>query len=154
MDLSRKLTPHFTLGEMVRTSHRSIDNTPTPEIVDRLTVLCRNFLEPIRDAFGPLWVTSGFRCEALNRAIGGSSTSSHVLGCAADIVPVKGHLTVDIVGWMAYGSDLRYDQVIDEYSSTANWIHVGMARPGREPRLQALTMRNGKYSPFMFGPEG
>jgi len=152
MDLKTRLSPHFTLGEMVRTSHRHIDNTPNDEIICRLEVLCRDFLEPMRDVFGPLWVTSGFRCLELNTAIGGVPTSSHVHGCAADVVPVNDYLTVDMVGWVVNVSGLDYDQVIDEYSSTANWIHLGMARPGKMARRQALTMRNGRYSPFLFGP--
>lgn len=135
---------------MVRTSHRLIDNTPSEEIIINLAELCADFLEPTRAVFGPLWVTSGFRCEDLNRLIGGSSSSAHMDGRAADFVPMQGQSTRDIVNWMVEGSGLDFDQVIDEYSSTSNWIHLGMARIGgrRGPRHQALTMRRGKYSPF------
>lgn len=146
-NLDRHLSPHFRLGEMVRTSHRRIDNTPSLDVVDRLTMLCQELLEPVRERFGPLWVTSGYRCAALNTTIGGSSTSAHLHGCAADFVPVWDVSTHDIVKWIV-SSNLLYDQVIDEYSSTANWVHLGMVRPGipHGPRKQALVMRHGTYT--------
>lgn len=142
------LSPHFTLKELTRTSHRTIDNKPEPVVVERLIVLCKYFLEPVRDVFGPLWITSGYRCPALNRAIGGSASSAHMYGCAADFVPITDTLTVDIVNWIVHPSGIDYDQVIDEYSSTDNWIHLGMARPGRSPRHEALEMNAGKYTLF------
>jgi len=147
VDLTKRLSPHFTLGEMIHTSHRTIDNTPTLEVVDRLAVLCEEFLEKVRQHWGPLWVNSGYRCLELNTAIGGSPTSAHMHGCAADFVPMYGWGTSDIAEWIMK-STLPYDQVIDEYSTTGNWIHLGMARPGKEPRRQALTMRHGEYRQF------
>ena len=147
VDLSERLSPHFTLREMVRTSHRTINNTPTPDIVENLRELCVNLLEPVREQFGPLWVTSGYRCRSLNTTIRGSYTSAHLHGCAADFVSMEGHLTRHIVQWIA-DSVLDFDQVIDEYSSTSNWVHLGMAKPDRDPRGQVLTMRGGKYYQF------
>lgn len=150
MDLTQRLSPHFTLGEMVRTSHRYIDNMPTPTDVGKLTELCLGFLEQARVQFGPLRVTSGFRCKNLNMAVGGSVTSAHMYGCAADFMPVSGQPAIELVDWLIDKSGLGFDQVIDEYSSTSNWIHLGMVRPvgGRAPRRQALTMRLGKYTEF------
>lgn len=150
MDLREKLSPHFTLGEMVRTSHRHIDNTPSVDVVDRLRALCVDFLEPVRDRFGPLWITSGYRSQNLNGSIGGSKVSAHMYGCAADFVPLYSHSTAEIVEWIVE-SKLFFDQVIDEYSSTSNWIHLGMVRPVgiQTPRRQALTMRKGKYTTFV-----
>lgn len=150
MDLSTRLSPHFTLRELVTTSHRMIDNRPhDPDIVVRLRALCLNYLEPVRRIFGPLYVSSGYRCPALNGKIGGSKTSAHMFGCAADFVSAYGTATTEIVRWIA-DSNLDFDQVIDEHSSTSDWVHLGMLRPiGREtPRREALTMRLGKYTPF------
>ena len=151
--MAKKLSTHFTESEMIRTSHRTFDNNPSPHVIQNLRTLCVDYLEVVRSVFGPLWITSGFRCFELNAAIGGSSTSAHVHGCAADFVPMHAVDTQDIVLWLISGSGLNYDQVIDEYSSTANWIHLGIAIPssGRQPRRQALTMRNGVYSPFVHG---
>ena len=150
MNLSQKLSPHFTLRELVRTSHREFDNTPPSDVVERLTKLCVEFLEPVRGQFGPLWITSGYRCTELNTAIRGSKTSAHVVGCAADFVPMRGQPTIELVDWICDESGLQFDQVIDEYSSTSNWIHLGMVRPVgvSKPRLEALTMRRGVYMPF------
>lgn len=150
MNLDQKLSEHFTLREMTRTSHRRIDNTPSPDVVERLTQLCLFFLEPVRERFGPLWVTSGYRCKELNDAIGGSKTSAHIHGCAADLVPIRSRPTIEIVDWVVDESGLDFDQIIDEYTSTSNWIHLGMMAPfvSPKPRQQALTMRHGKYSTF------
>lgn len=154
IDLRTRLSPHFTLGEMVITSHRTLCNEPSTEIIERLTTLCTNFLEPVRAIFGPLWITSGFRCQKLNDLIGGSKWSAHTFGCAADFVPINGQPTHKLVSWIIE-SGLDFDQVIDEYSSTSNWIHLGMARPvGTQlPRRQALTMRRGVYTSFAGEPE-
>jgi len=153
--LDVNLSDNFTFGEMVRTSHRHINNMPGPDETARLKKLCQEFLEPIREKFGPLWITSGFRCRELNEAIGGSSTSAHVDGCAADFVPIVqppllAIPTIEIVDWVVDHSGLDFDQIIDEYSSTANWIHIGMLKPGwtQPPRREALTMRQGRYFPF------
>lgn len=146
IDLRQKLSPHFTLREMVVTSHRSIDNTPSPAVIEQMRVLCNGYLELVRDRFGPLWVTSGFRCIELNIAIGGSATSAHMAGNAADFVPIRPTPTIEIVRWVVDHSGLDYDQIIDEYSSTSNWIHLG--RRGGRPRHQALTMRGGRYYSF------
>lgn len=145
------LSTHFTLAEMVKTSHREVDNHPNLDVISRLRSLCIDLLEPTRLKFGPLWITSGYRCHDLNDAIGGARNSAHTYGCAADFVPMAGSVTpVDVVSWLMSESGLLFDQVIDEYSSTSNWVHLGSVRPrgSQIPRLQALTMRQGRYSRF------
>jgi len=142
-----RLSPHFTLAELTRTSHRTIDNSAPAHIVSALRSLCV-YLEQVRDEFGPLWITSGYRCPALNAAIGGSRTSAHMLGHAADFVPMaRDFHTTDIVRWLA-GSGVLFDQVIDEHSSTSSWVHFGICGLGQLPRGQLLTMRGGVYIPF------
>jgi len=150
MILQCKLSPHFTLGEMVTTAHRYLDNAPSPEVIERLRELCVEYLEPVRMIFGPLIVTSGYRSPQLNLSIGGSKTSAHMYGCAADFYALHGTASQRIVEWVQMDSRIPYDQVIDEYSSTSNWVHLGMVRPvgSQIPRRQALTMRDGKYTVF------
>lgn len=150
-DLNSYLSPHFRLREMVVTSHRTYDNTPGEIAIGKLTRLCQTLLEPIREMFGPLYVTSGFRCVEVNAAIGGATNSAHMFGRAADFVPLDGHLTTDVVAWVAYASGLPFDKVIDEYSSTSNWIHIQIAREEHDPRQAALVMRRGVYTPFVHG---
>lgn len=82
------LSPHFALAELTRTGS-GLPNEPGPEHRARLAALCARVLEPARAALGvPIRVTSGFRSAAVNAAIGGSRSSQHMLGEAADFVPV------------------------------------------------------------------
>ena len=148
MNLDTFLSPHFRLRELVASHHRTIDNTPSEAVVNCLVELCRRVLEPIRQAFGPLVVSSGYRCEALNEAVGGSHDSAHLYGCAADFMPADISVSVEQVVLWVHGGGLPYDQVIDERTPTAAWVHVGMARPEQQPRHEALVYRNGIYIPF------
>lgn len=81
---------YFTISELTHSDKAKelhIDNTPfSYSIVDNLSNLIENLLDPIRDAWGkPLNVNSGYRCPALNKAVGGKPTSQHLKGEAADI---------------------------------------------------------------------
>jgi uncharacterized protein YcbK (DUF882 family) len=84
-----QLSEHFHLSEFVRSETASAmgwTNNPPPEAVRRLHMLCLRVLEPIRQRIGsPIVVTSGYRSLKLNMAIGGSTTSQHIKGEAADI---------------------------------------------------------------------
>ena len=109
------------------------------------------FLEPLRAKFGPLYINSGYRSPAVNTAIGGSKTSAHMSGCAADIDPLtQGVTTREMVLWLRDESGLDYDQVIDEYAGkTSNWLHLGMKQPTRTTaRKETLLFKDGKYSVF------
>lgn len=138
---------HFELKEFTRSSVasvRGIDNTPTFEVVDRLEELIVNILEPLRIAWGSgLRVTSGYRSEALNTAVGGSVSSVHRLGYAADIVPVNGKIAEFIKfapRWLAQ-QGIRWDQLIDETDSKGNrWLHVGVRSSSGAQRGQVLKM--------------
>lgn len=85
------LTENFTLEELCASStarRLRIDNTPNAVQFDNLLSLCENVLQPLRDEMGhPIVVTSGFRCAALNAAVGGAKHSQHICGQAADLVP-------------------------------------------------------------------
>ena len=149
--LESNLSPHFKLKELCITTHREINNFPPVIVIERLVTLANEFLEPIRRQFGAIKVNSGYRCPELNKAIGGAKQSAHMYGCAADIDPLAvGVTTEQIVRWVRDESGLNFDQVIDEYSSTANWVHIGMLRPSFEkvPRKQALLFKGGKYFVF------
>lgn len=116
------LSPHFTLEEMTESAYaarNSIDNTPGPEIVERLRELCDSVLEPVRRQFGPVRVTSGYRCPALNEGIGGAMRSQHMFGQAADI-KVAGVTAYDVCRWLEL-SGVPFDSLIHEFGS---WTHV------------------------------
>ena len=91
MNKNEKLAPHFSLGEMTRTSV-GLPNVPNAAQTENLMRLC-SWLEMLRSEWNrrygegddPIIINSGFRSQAVNRAIGGVSTSNHLTGCAADI---------------------------------------------------------------------
>ena len=81
-----KLSQHFTLGELTKTSAKTPDgNIPSHLHIENLKNLCVNWLEPLRQAQGPILINSGYRSEAVNKAIGGVKGSNHLTGCAVDI---------------------------------------------------------------------
>jgi len=146
----RLLSPHFRLSELVETNtgkQKGIANDPTPEIEAALEALCVEVLEPIRALVGPLKVNSGYRSAAVNLAIGGSKTSAHCHGHAADIVSVKTSRKVLCDKVIAAG--IKLDQIICE----PTWVHVGHVYPvSKKQRGERLSMfRVGgstKYEPY------
>ncbi len=81
-----KLSKNFTLEEMVATSHRKLQDTPTLAVIQNLQRLCVLVLQPLRDAIGrPVYINSGYRSERLNARVGGVLNSRHLQGRAADI---------------------------------------------------------------------
>ncbi len=81
-----KLSRNFTLEEMVATSHRKLQDTPTLEVVQNLQKLCVLVLQPLRDTIGsPVYINSGYRSKRLNARVGGVPNSRHLQGKAADI---------------------------------------------------------------------
>lgn len=123
---------YFTIEEMTKSSTataKHIDNTPNQTAIDNLTKLIEIVLDPLREWYGkPIRVNSGYRCKVLNKAVGGSDTSQHRLGEAADITvgTKKGNKKL-----FEYIKDnLPFDQLINE--SNFSWVHVSY----REGRLR------------------
>ena len=82
-----KLSTNFSLQELTKSDtaiRHDIDNTPSLQVIDNLQDLVDNVLQPLREKFGPVVVTSGYRSPAVNTKIGGSTTSDHCHGYAAD----------------------------------------------------------------------
>ncbi len=141
LDLNVHLTPHFALWEFVisQTAERNdIDNTPSEEIVENLLLLCKEILEPAREDLGPMRVSSGYRCKALNTAIGGSKTSAHKDGFAADIIPVEVS-KLAFANWVEANRD--FDQLILEFGTITEpaWIHVSCDPRGRNEILRIMS---------------
>lgn len=127
---------YFTIKELCKSSigkAKNIDNTPDSKILKNLKQLIDNILDPLRKEYGkPIIVNSGYRCPALNEAVGGSKTSHHMLGLAADITvgsPIKNKQLFDLIQKL----DLPYDQLIDE--KQFQWVHVSFSE---NPRKQIL----------------
>ena len=127
------LTQHFTLAELTASNkarEMGIDNTPRPELVPRL-IMVAEMLERIRTTLNcPVVVTSGYRCEALNLAVGGSSTSDHPRGHAADIVCPRYGTATEVARTLApLVSVLGIGQIILEGIKGRQWLHVSTRVP-------------------------
>lgn len=127
---------YFTIKELCKSSTatlKRIDNTPNSEIVNNLEQLVDNILDPLREAYGkPIKVNSGYRCEALNVAVGDSKTSQHKYGLAADIT-TGSRLENKKLFILAKQLNLPFDQLIDE--KAYSWIHISFSK---NPRKQVL----------------
>lgn len=100
---------------------KGIDNTPNDTEKKNLENLVKYVLDPLRDMYGkPIYVNSGYRSEALNKAVGGSNTSQHLLGMAADIDTHTREGNIELFNLIA--KNLSFDQLIDE--KDYSWIHV------------------------------
>ena len=128
------MTPHFSLAELTRTDHRTLDNSPDPAALANLQRLAE-FLERVREVLGgkPVMVNSAFRSKAVNDAVGSKDTSQHRLGLAADF-RVPG-MSPDAVVRAVMASGLAYDQLIREMDS---WTHLSIPNLPAEPRKMAL----------------
>ena len=132
---------YFTLEELTKSATAAklgIRNKPTAEEKNNLIKLAENILDPLREKYGaPIIVTSGFRCEKLNKAVGGAKTSQHRLGQAADIrsksdTRAENKKIFDLI--MELG--LPYDQLINEYNY--DWVHVSFGPRNRRQVLNAV----------------
>lgn len=134
-----KLGKYFTLEEMTHSqqaTRKGLDNTPGPNEVKNLKELVKNVLDPLRESLNkPIVVSSGYRSPAVNKAVGGASSSQHRYGEAADIT-VPG-MTVAQVIKAIKKLGLPYDQVIDEWGS---WVHVSYGPRNRRQHLLARTV--------------
>ena len=128
---------------------KGIDNSPTTEVRANLVALIETLLDPLREAWkSPIRVTSGYRCAALNKAVGGSSTSAHLYGCAADIVPINGKIAEFKAFCRDYFGNRRhlYDQVILEQSKGSEWVHIGLKNKDGRKRGQLMEYKNNRYT--------
>lgn len=132
------LSPNFSLEELTFSEmalRRGWKNDPAPLALDNLKRLCETVLEPIRAAFGvPIHINSGYRSAQINRAVGGASGSAHLIGRAADIVPIG--IPLQMAFDHIRGMNLPLDQAIFECQA---WIHVAIAPEGEGPRREFLT---------------
>jgi zinc D-Ala-D-Ala carboxypeptidase len=144
------LSPHFTLSELTRTSS-GLANVPTDAETKALEALATTLLEPVRAKFGPVSIHSGYRGPAVNAAIGGSKTSQHMKGEAADF-HCPGAKLEDIMRWIVVESGLAYGQVILEGHTAGEptWIHLSLGAPWRvgSQCQQALTFDGKGYHPY------
>ena len=149
------LSPHFTFEEMTRTGQSALQDANRKEaaaVLPALTALCTTLMEPIRAKFGPVSVHSGFRGPAVNKAIGGSTTSQHMVGQACDF-HCPGATLDQVMRWICLESGLKFGQVILEGRSPdkpPTWIHISLGAPWRAAANcdQRLVYNGIKYTPW------
>ena len=156
---------HFTLAEFTNSATakaRGLVNTPTPEHRANIEMLVAMLLDPLREAWAvqcahEAWgtpaiiITSGYRGFRLNKAVGGSSTSAHCVGFAADTVPANGRLEEYKDFCREFLRGRAFDQMISESEDARGvprWVHIGYKNRQGGQRRQLLTMRDGKYQPM------
>ena len=138
-----KLSTHFSLEEMIKSQtaiRKNIDNTPNAKQVENLKNLCEMVLEKIRAHFDKsVTINSGFRSKKLNTATGGSKSSQHMTGQAADI-EISGIDNLILTHWIA--DNLEFDQLISEFYvpgiTDSGWVHVSWNSSGN--RKQRITI--------------
>lgn len=125
------ITNNFTMEELVASNtarKKGIDNTPTKQDMQRLCLLALQILQPLRDAYKkPIKISSGYRCQALNKAVGGVSTSQHLKGEAADINTgsiSENKKVFNLAQKMIKEGKLNVGQLIDEKGYS--WVHISL----------------------------
>jgi len=151
MNLSR----NFTLQELTKSDtavRMGIDNNPNADQIEKLKALCENILQPVRDHFGRVKVTSGFRSSELCVAINSSVNSQHAKAEAADF-EVVGTDNAELFDWIK--SNLEPDQLILEFYTpgepNSGWIHCSWIPEGRRASFLHAFKQDGKtkYKPIL-----
>jgi hypothetical protein len=151
-----QLSENLSLAEVIRSEtakRKGVSNMPTPEHIENFKKLAENIFQPIRKHFGkPIHISSGYRSDALNKAIGGSKTSQHCKGEAIDI-DMDGTAIANAQIFNYIKDNLNFDQLIWEFGTASNpdWVHVSYNSTGKQRKqiLKALKV-NGKtsYAPY------
>lgn len=133
------LSPHFALAEFTASetaARRGIDNTPSPAIIEHLKMTAE-LLEDVRVILrAPILITSGYRCTALNAAIGGAANSAHIEGRAADFICPGFGDPLAVCRRLSGTPGIDFDQLIYEFG---DWTHIAWAD---DCRMQCLTINS------------
>jgi uncharacterized protein YcbK (DUF882 family) len=143
------LTNNFSLSELTHSDtavKKGLDNTPTQEIIDNLKVLCEKVLQPVREHYGKsVKVNSGYRAPEVNASVGGSKTSDHCKGQAADI-EIVGVTNGDLAKYIK--DSLQFTQVILEFYTPgipdSGWVHVSYDPKDLKCQVLTATKKDGK----------
>ena len=146
---SMKLSEHFSLGELTKTSYDTLDkNIPSHVAIENLRNICENWLEDLRysqnalygDKNGdiPIIINSGYRSEEVNRLCGGAKGSNHLTGCAVDIRCYGPEQMIRMAGILldiADGTKRDFDELILEKRGTTYWIHFAVRPSGNRRKI-------------------
>lgn len=144
------LTNNFSLHEMIKSEtaiRKDMDNTPhSDEVVQNLIVLCEQVLQPLRDVYGVgIKVNSGYRSPDVNAAVGGSRTSDHCKGQAADI-EIPGVANADLAQYIA--DNFNFTQLILEFYTQgvpdSGWVHISYDSNNLKKQVMTAVRQSGK----------
>ena len=151
-----KLSRNFSLHELTKSEtaiRKGIDNTPDDVTISNLTTLCNMVLQKVRDCHGSVIITSAYRSSELNKAIGGSTTSDHCKGCAADF-EVPGLDNKELARWII--DNLTFKQLILEFYEEGNpnsgWVHCSFEE-GENNNQVLRAVKDGKKTVHLKGLE-
>ena len=158
-----KLSPHFTLGELCKTSYHTLDgNIPSHVAIENLRNLCQNWLEDLRYSYNalygdvsrseecgvrsentqkaeiPIIISSGYRSEEVNLKCGGAKGSNHLTGCAVDIKCYGPEQMIRMAGILldiADGTHRDFDELIQEKRGSTYWIHFAVRPSGNRRKI-------------------
>lgn len=151
-----KLTQNFTLKELTKSDtaiRRGISNEPNIDEIEKLKLLCETILQPVRDKFGPVTVTSGYRSPELCQAIGSSVNSQHTKAEAVDF-EVEGVDNADVAYWIKDNIP-NWDQMILEFYTpgqpNSGWIHCSITSKLERKQFLSAYKEDGKtkYKPIL-----
>jgi hypothetical protein len=145
-----KLSRNLSLKEATKSNTATrlgIKNEPEQWEINNLRAVAENIFQPVRDHFGvPIGVSSGYRCKELNKAIGGSKYSQHMIGEALDIdADIYGKVTnAEIFNYIK--NNLEWDQMIWEFGDDEepNWVHVSYKEAGQNRKQLRRAYRDSK----------
>lgn len=149
-----KLSENFTLSEMTKSEtalRHGLPNDPEPDHLENMKKLAERVLQPVRDHYGRgVKVNSAYRHPDVNRAVGGSTTSDHCKGMAADI-EIPGVPNAELAEWIRDNCEFR--QLILEFYTPgipdSGWVHVSYNEADNKKQVLTAMKENGKtvYKP-------
>jgi len=151
-----QISKHLSLAEVSRSEtakRRGINNTPSGEHLENFKMLAENVFEKIREHFGaPIHISSGYRSNELNKAIGGSATSQHCSGEAIDIDmdgSANGVTNAQVFNFIK--DNLQFDQLIWEFGSDTNpdWVHVSYESTGKQRKQILKAVKSGGKTAYI-----
>jgi hypothetical protein len=158
-----QLSKNLALSEVTRSEtakRKGISNMPTPEHIENFKKLAENVFQPIRDHFGvPIRLSSGYRSEALNKAIGGAgkvvngkyvASSQHCKGEAIDI-DMDGTSITNKQVFDFIKENINFDQLIWEFGTDANpdWVHVSYDSEGKQRKQVLKAIKKGSSTSYV-----